>query len=117
MHGIELRRNPCGGAAGLSEKVGAPHADLAKGVEKEHVYIGDSTIDFRSGNYGVLRLRCKWGRAVLVQCRVPLLCISKLVRRPHTSQSTRFPPRPYLEWSAVCECDSNEFLSAIQVNL
>ena len=40
--------------AGLSERVCAPHADIAKGVKKEHVDSGDSDVKVRSGNYGLL---------------------------------------------------------------
>lgn len=40
--------------AGLSDRVGAAPADVAKGVEKEHLKSGDCDIRFRTGNYGIL---------------------------------------------------------------
>ena len=39
---------------GVTEKVGEPHADIAKGMEIEHLHSGDSDIPFKTGNYGIV---------------------------------------------------------------
>ena len=40
--------------AGLAERVGEPHADIARGMEKEHLESGDADIPFKTANYGLL---------------------------------------------------------------